>query len=126
MHEHILGAIIRLDETKALLGVEEFHSSDGHHGLLSRFVAVAATSKWLRNNPGFGGIHFEKQPQRSGACQQGEAENPSCGRENIRFASNVNGSTPDFFRNAAFARRSAPIDAEARTAGDFLVTALFL
>jgi hypothetical protein len=73
------------------LGVEELHGTDSHLVFLSRFVAFAAANPRLRNNPSFGGIHFEKQSQRSGACQQGEAENQVAGRENSDFAGNVNG-----------------------------------
>src|SRR5215470_11094435 len=34
VHEHIPAAVARLDESKALLGVEELHGTCGHHGLL--------------------------------------------------------------------------------------------
>jgi hypothetical protein len=36
VHEHILGAIIRLDKTETFLGIEELHSSDGHRSSFQR------------------------------------------------------------------------------------------
>src|SRR5581483_4612683 len=42
VHEHILRAVIRLDESIALLGIEELHSSDRHQTFLSRFLSPFA------------------------------------------------------------------------------------
>jgi hypothetical protein len=41
VHEHILRAIVRLNEAVALLGIEKFHSSDRHQVFLSRFLLNA-------------------------------------------------------------------------------------
>src|SRR5499427_667554 len=35
VHEHVLAAVARLDESKAFLGIEELHGTCGHHGLLA-------------------------------------------------------------------------------------------
>jgi hypothetical protein len=52
VHEHILRAIVWLNEAVALLGIEKFHSSDRHQVFLSRFpqnalaiIAQAVTSQ---------------------------------------------------------------------------------
>src|SRR5262245_25628790 len=35
VHEHVLAAVARLDESKAFLGIEELHGTCGHYGLLA-------------------------------------------------------------------------------------------
>src|SRR5262245_29998166 len=35
VHEHVLAAVARLDESKASLSIEELHGTCGHHGLLA-------------------------------------------------------------------------------------------
>src|SRR5262245_9955418 len=35
VHEHVLAAVSRLDESKAFLSIEELHGTCGHHGLLA-------------------------------------------------------------------------------------------
>src|SRR5215470_7715992 len=35
VHEHVLAAVARFDESKALLSIEELHGTCGHHGLLA-------------------------------------------------------------------------------------------
>jgi hypothetical protein len=52
VHEHILRAIVRLNEAVALLSIEKFHSSDRHQEFLSSFllnahaiIALAVTSQ---------------------------------------------------------------------------------
>jgi hypothetical protein len=41
VHEHILRAIVRLNEAVALLSIEKFHSSDRHQEFLSSFLLNA-------------------------------------------------------------------------------------
>src|SRR5262249_129955 len=42
VHEHVPAAVARLDESKALLGIEELHGTCGHHGLLAlQLVSVS-------------------------------------------------------------------------------------
>jgi hypothetical protein len=43
VHEHILRAIVRLNEAEAFLGIEKLHSSDRHQEFLSRFLLNART-----------------------------------------------------------------------------------
>jgi hypothetical protein len=71
VHEHILGAVIRLNKAEAFLSIEELHSSDRHRSSLSRFslnartlIAPAATLQVL-------GVHLRRSP-KPGAGQQGE------------------------------------------------------
>src|SRR5262245_41771902 len=43
VHEHVLAAVARLDESKAFLSIEELHGTCGHHGLLAlQYVCVSA------------------------------------------------------------------------------------
>jgi hypothetical protein len=38
VHEHVLAAVARLDESEAFLGIEELHGTCGHHGLLALYA----------------------------------------------------------------------------------------
>jgi hypothetical protein len=44
MDEHVLGAVIRLDEAVAFLGIEEFHGTDGHQISFHASVGRPASS----------------------------------------------------------------------------------
>jgi hypothetical protein len=55
VHEHILGAIIRLNKAEALLGIEELYSSNRHRSSLSRFSLNALGAHRRGGNyPSFG------------------------------------------------------------------------
>jgi hypothetical protein len=38
VHEHVLAAVARLDESEAFLGIEELHGTCGHRGLLALYA----------------------------------------------------------------------------------------
>src|SRR6478609_6865598 len=40
VHEHVLAAVARRDESKAFLSIEELHGTCGHHGLLITLQGV--------------------------------------------------------------------------------------
>src|SRR5215470_2282357 len=42
VHEHVLAAVARLDESKAFLSIEELHGTCGHHGLLTLQLVYAS------------------------------------------------------------------------------------
>src|SRR5215831_17335626 len=49
VHEHVLAAVARLDESKAFLSIEELHGTCGHHGLLTLqlvYVSDHASIAW--------------------------------------------------------------------------------
>src|SRR5262252_4022120 len=49
VHEHVLAAVARLDESKAFLSIEELHGTCGHHGLLTLqlvYVSDHANIAW--------------------------------------------------------------------------------
>src|SRR5262249_32100942 len=49
VHEHVLAAVARLDESKAFLSSEELHGTCGHHGLLAMqcvYVSDHASTAW--------------------------------------------------------------------------------
>src|SRR5262249_466961 len=49
VHEHVLAAVARLDESKAFLSIEELHGTCGHHGLLALqcvYVSDHASTAW--------------------------------------------------------------------------------
>src|SRR4051794_25305432 len=48
VHEHVLAAVARLDESKAFLSVEELHSTRGHHGLLGLYAHIDPTARTSR------------------------------------------------------------------------------
>jgi hypothetical protein len=55
VHEHILRAIVRLNEAVALLSIEKFHSSDRHQEFLSSFLLNAhAIIRVGGHKPSFG------------------------------------------------------------------------
>jgi hypothetical protein len=54
VHEHILRAIIWLNEAEAFLGIEKLHSSDRHQEFLSRFLLNAPRALRVgRHKPSF-------------------------------------------------------------------------
>src|SRR5215475_12257380 len=49
VHEHVLAAVARRDESKAFLSIEELHGTCGHHGLLALqcvYVSDHASIAW--------------------------------------------------------------------------------
>src|SRR5437762_1627949 len=48
MNEHVFRTVLRLDETEAFCGIEEFDFADGHSGLLIRYQGMTPRT---RNHP---------------------------------------------------------------------------
>src|SRR5262245_59388996 len=56
MHEHVLAAVGRLNESKTFLGIEELHGTCGHHGLLALYALANPTREHrVCGHPSFGG-----------------------------------------------------------------------
>jgi hypothetical protein len=95
VYEHILRAIVRLNEAVALLRIEKFYSSDRHQEFpftlpvkRPALIALAVTSQVF-------GSSLERSP-KPGAWQQVEAENQVAGGDLDGFRRNVNGSAADW------------------------------
>jgi hypothetical protein len=93
VHEHILGAIIWLNEAEAFLGIEKFNSSDRHQEFpFTLPVERPRVHRVGGHKPSFG-FHLRRSP-KPGAWQQDEAENQVAGGDLDEFRCNVNGSPP--------------------------------
>src|SRR5215470_17007215 len=58
VHEHVLAAVARLDESKAFLSIEELHGTCGHHGLLDHITMSVCpiTRACVAGHPIFGSL----------------------------------------------------------------------
>src|SRR5262249_25052720 len=51
VHEHVLAAVARLDESKAFLSIEELHGTYGHHGLLALRLCIRSREHRVAGHP---------------------------------------------------------------------------
>jgi hypothetical protein len=94
VHEHVLGAIFRLNEAEAFLSIEELNGANRHLVSFHAFVGRPHVHRVSGNNQSFG-RSLAAQPKTAGACQR--AENQVAGGQIDAFAFNVNNSA----RNAS-------------------------